>query len=66
MHDDDTAFTKEFIAVWKARGIRTIALPVASPNLNGRMERFIHSIKRESRGGFTLFEQRHLIHLSAE
>ncbi len=33
MHDRDTKFTKEFVAVLKAKGIRTNALPVASPNL---------------------------------
>lgn len=44
MHDRDTKFTKEFVAVLKAKGIRTNALPVASPNLNGRVERFIQSI----------------------
>lgn len=41
MHDRVTKFTKEFVATLKAKGIRTNALPVASPNLNGRVERFI-------------------------
>ena len=44
MHDRDTKFTKEFVATLKAKGIRTNALPVASPNLNGRVERFIQTI----------------------
>ena len=47
MHNRDTKFTKDFVALLKAKGIRTNALPVASPNLNGRVERFIQSIKRE-------------------
>ena len=47
MHDRDTKFTKEFVATLKAKGIRTNALPVASPNLNGRVERFIQTIKYE-------------------
>lgn len=38
MYDRDTKFTKEFVSVLKEKGIRTNALPVASPNLNGRME----------------------------
>ncbi|HET6423534.1 MAG TPA: hypothetical protein VFG20_07605 [Planctomycetaceae bacterium] len=46
MHDRDTKFTKEFVATLKAKKIRTNALPVASPNLNGRVERFIQSIKQ--------------------
>ena len=44
MHDRDTKFTKEFVATLKAKDIRTNALPVASPNLNGRVERFIQTI----------------------
>ena len=44
MHDRDTKFTKEFVAVLKAKGIRTNALLVAPRNLNGRVERFIESI----------------------
>ena len=35
MHDRDTKFTKEFTARLKERGLRTNALPKASPNLNG-------------------------------
>ncbi len=48
MHDRDTKFTKEFVATLKAKGIRTNTLPVASPNLNGRCERFIQSIRAHS------------------
>ena len=46
MHDKDTKFTKEFVATLKAKGIRTNALPVASPNLNGRCERVIQSLNK--------------------
>jgi putative transposase len=31
MHDGDTKFSKEFVAVMKATDIRTNALPMASP-----------------------------------
>lgn len=66
MHDRDTKFTQEFVTVLKAKGIRTNALPVASPNLNGRVERFIQSIKRECLGKFILFGRRHLDHIVSE
>jgi len=66
MHDRDTKFTKEFVAALKTKGIRTNALPVASPNLNGRCERFIQSIKRECLQRFILFGQRHLDHIASE
>lgn len=66
MHDRDTKFTKEFVATLKAKGIRTNALPVASPNLNGRVERFIQTIKYECLFKFILFGQRHLDHIVSE
>lgn len=66
MHDRDTKFTKEFVAKLEAHGVRTNALPVASPNLNGRVERFIQSIKRECLFRFILFGRRHLDHIAAE
>ena len=34
MHDRDTKFTDEFVATLKQRGVRTNALPKASPNLS--------------------------------
>ncbi len=66
MHDRDTKFTKEFVATLKAKKIRTNALPVASPNLNGRVERFIQTIKYECLFKFILFGQRHVDHIVAE
>ena len=63
MHDRDTKFTKEFVATLKAKDIRTNALPVASPNLNGRVERFIPTIKYECLFKFILFGQWHLDHI---
>ena len=63
MHDRDTKFTKEFVATLKAKVIRTNALPVASPNLNGRVERFIQTIKYECLFKFILFGHRHLDHI---
>lgn len=66
MHNRDTKFTKEFVAVLKAKGIRTNALPVASPNLNGRVERFVQSIKHEALFRFILFGQKHVDHIVRE
>jgi hypothetical protein len=66
MHDLDTKFTKEFKARLKERGLRTNALPKASPNLNGRCERFIETIKLECLAKFIIFGKRHLDYLVAE
>lgn len=66
MHDRDTKFTKQFVATLKAKGVRTNALPVASPNLNGRCERVIQSIKLECLARFILFGQKHLDYILSE
>ncbi|RLT20843.1 MAG: transposase [Planctomycetota bacterium] len=66
MHDRDTKFTKDFTATLKAKGVRTNVLPIASPNLNGRVERFIQTIKYECLFKFILFGQRHLDHIVSE
>lgn len=66
MHDRDTKFTKEFVAKLKSRGIRNNALPKASPNLNGRSERLIGTIRWECLDKFIIFGKRHLDHLVAE
>ena len=66
MHDKDTKFTKEFTAKLKSRGLRTNSLPKASPNLNGRCERFIETIKLECLRKFTVFGKQHLDYLVSE
>ena len=66
MHDKDTKFTKEFTAKLKSRGLRTNSLPKASPNLNGRCERFIETIKLECLHKFIIFGKRHLDYLVIE
>ncbi len=66
MHDKDTKFTKEFTAKLKSRGVRTNSLPKASPNLNGRCERFIETIKLECLRKFIVFGKRHLDYLVSE
>ena len=66
LHDRDTKFTKDFTATLKDKGVRTNVLPVAAPNLNGRVERFIQTIKYECLFKFILFGKRHLDHVVSE
>ncbi|MCA9043835.1 MAG: DDE-type integrase/transposase/recombinase [Planctomycetaceae bacterium] len=66
MHDRDTKFTKEFAEALQSQGVRTNALPKASPNLNGRCERFIETIKLECLQKFIVFGKRHLDYLVSE
>ncbi len=63
MHDKDTKFSKGFTEKLKERGVRTNSLPKASPNLNGRCERIIQTIKLECLAKFIVFGKRHLDHL---
>ena len=66
IHDRDTKFAKEFVVRLKTHGLRTNALPKASPNLNGRCERFIETIKLECLNMFIIFGRWHLDHLVSE
>ncbi len=63
MHDKDTKFTKEFVAKLKERGVRANSLPKASPNLNGRAERIIGTLRWECLDKFIIFGKRHLDYL---
>ncbi|MEO2012317.1 MAG: DDE-type integrase/transposase/recombinase [Pirellulaceae bacterium] len=66
IHDRDTKFTKEFAAKLKHHGMRTNPLPKASPNLNGRCERVIQTIKYECLAKFIIFGKTHLDFLLCE
>ncbi|WP_146512760.1 DDE-type integrase/transposase/recombinase, partial [Thalassoglobus neptunius] len=66
IHDRDTKFSKEFTEKLKSRSVRTNVLPKASPNLNGRCERVIQTIKFECLSKFVLFGKQHLDYLLAE
>lgn len=66
IHDRDTKFTKEFTETLKRSEIKTSPLPIASPNLNGRCERFIETIKLECLAKFIIFGKRHLDYLISE
>ena len=66
IHDRDVKYTKEFTATAEKAGVKTNPLPKASPNLNGRCERFIETIKLECLNKFIVFGKRHLDHLTGE
>jgi len=63
MHDRDTKFSRAFTAACQQGGLRTNPLPVASPNLNGRCERLIQTLKHELLFKFILFGNRHVDYL---
>jgi putative transposase len=56
MHDRDMEFTQEFITKLKQKGVQHNALPKASPNLNGRCERVIFTLKHECLKNHHLWE----------
>ena len=60
MHDRDAKFTKAFVQTLKNRDVRTNALPKGSPNLNGRCERFVKTIREECLSKFIFFGAEHL------
>jgi len=66
MHDRDAKFSKEFVAKLEEHGVRHNALPKASPNLNGRCERFVGTIRWECLDKFIIFGKRHLDYLCQE
>jgi len=66
MHDRDTKFSKEWVETVKKNGMRTNALPITSPNLNGRTERIIGQIKSECLSKFILFGPKHLDYIVSE
>ncbi len=64
VHDLDAKFTRKFRETVKLQGMKTNPLPKASPNLNGRCERFIETIKLECLNKFIVFGRRHLDYLT--
>jgi putative transposase len=66
LHDRDVKFTKEFTATVKDAGMKTTPLPKGSPNLNGRCERFIGTIRWECLDKFIIFGKRHLDYVISE
>uniref|UniRef100_UPI0030D85B12 integrase core domain-containing protein n=1 Tax=uncultured Rubinisphaera sp. TaxID=1678686 RepID=UPI0030D85B12 len=66
IHDRDTKYTKKFRATVEAAGMKSNPLPKASPNLNGRCERFIETIKLECLNKFIVSGKKHLDYLTNE
>jgi len=66
IHDGDVKFTKEFTTTVKDAGMKTNPLPKGSPNLNGRCERFIGTIRWECLDKFIIFGKRHLDYVVSE
>jgi hypothetical protein len=66
IHDRDPLFSKSFIAILKARGVKSVKIPAQSPNCNPYAERFVKTIKCESLNHFVIFGERDLRHLIKE
>jgi len=66
LRDRDTKFSRDFVHALREQNVEPITLPIASPNLNGRVERFIQTIKNECLRKFILFGHRHVDYLVAE
>jgi transposase InsO family protein len=66
MYDRDAKFSRDFVDTLKKSGVQANPLPKASPNLNGRTERFVGQIKSECLSRFILFGKQHLDHIVAE
>src|SRR6202140_2342810 len=55
LHDRDTKFCASFRSVLAAGGVKTMALPAQSPNLNAFAERWVRSVKQECLSKLILF-----------
>ena len=60
IHDRSPLFTREFTAILKAAGVKTIKLPPRSPNLAPHAERFVRSIRSECLSRMIFFGERQL------
>ena len=60
IHDRSPLFTREFAAILKAAGVKTINLPPRSPNLSPHAERFVRSIESECLAKMIFFGERQL------
>ncbi len=60
IHDRDPLFTEAFRKLLKSSGVKTVKLPVRSPDLNAYAERFVRSIKSECLAQIIPLGERHL------
>ncbi|HSG73336.1 MAG TPA: integrase core domain-containing protein, partial [Planctomycetaceae bacterium] len=66
VRDRDTKFSKQFHEALLTQNVKPIRMPIASPNMNGRVERFIKTLKYECLNQFILFGQKHVDYLVDE
>lgn len=60
IHDRDAKFSLHFQRTLEAGGMRSVALPPRSPNLNAYAERWIRSVKEECLSNVILFGEKSL------
>src|ERR1019366_9487665 len=60
LHDRDTKYTISFRAIIESGGVKQLALPARSPNLNAYAERWVRSVKEECLSKIILFGERSL------
>jgi transposase InsO family protein len=60
IHDRDPLFTRAFSELLESSGVKTVKLPVRSPDLNAYAERFVRSIKSECLAQLIPLGERHL------
>lgn len=65
IHDRDVKYTARFTKLLEKNGLKPSPLPITSPNLNGRCEKFIGTIKAECLSRFIIFGTKHLNYLVA-
>jgi putative transposase len=66
LHDRDAKFCPSFRSVLAAGGVKTMALPARSPNLNAFAERCVRSVKEECLSKLILFGEGPLSRTLAE
>jgi len=60
MHGNDSKYGTRFSLMISSSGIRELAIPPHSPNLNAICERFIGSLRRECLDHMLILNKRHL------
>ncbi len=60
IHDRDPLFTRRFVEILEAAGVKSVKLPARSPNLNAYAERFVLSARRECLNKVIPFSEKHL------